>query len=73
MLWEAERNRFSFSEGVLYNQFLSVADYEVVRRYAEEIGVLIWANVANRTVVVTKEGHDPVKRFWKQQSRNSSI
>ena len=71
MLWEAERNRFTFSEGVLYNQFLSEADFEVVKQYAENLGVLIWANATNRTVVVTKEGHDPVKKFWKQQNRGN--
>ena len=70
MLWENERNRFTFSEGVLYNQFLSVADFEVVKHHAESLGVLIWANATNRTVVVTREGHDPVKRFWKQHSRS---
>lgn len=70
MLWETERNRFTFQEGVLYNQFLSVADFEVVKHYAENLGVLIWANATNRTIVVTKEGHDPVKKFWKQQNRN---
>lgn len=70
MLWEDERNRFTFTGGVLYNQFLSVSDFEVVRSYADQLGVLVWANEGNRTVVVTKEGHDPVKKFWKQQSRN---
>jgi len=69
MLWETERNRFTFTEGVLYNQFLSVADFEVVKRYAEDLGVVIWASSANRTIVVTKQGHDPVKKFWKQQNK----
>lgn len=69
MLWEAERNRFTFTDGVLYNQFLSHADYETVRSYADQIGVLVWTNAKNRTVIVTKEGHDPVKKFWKQQSK----
>ena len=69
MLWEGERNRFSFTDGVLYNQFLSVADFETVRSYAENIGVLVWANPQKRTVVVSKEGHDRVKRFWKEQQK----
>jgi transcription initiation factor TFIIH subunit 4 len=69
MLWEAERNRFTFTDGVLYNQFLSVADFEKVRSFADQRGVLVWANAKHRTVVVTKDGHDPVKKFWKQQSR----
>ena len=27
-----------FTDGVLYNQFLSQADYETVRNYADELG-----------------------------------
>ena len=37
-LWEQERDRFTFSEGVLYNQFLSNADYDTVKNYAEQQG-----------------------------------
>ena len=32
-LWEQERDRFTFTEGVLYNQFLSQTDYETVRNH----------------------------------------
>ena len=38
-LWEQERDKFIFTEGVLYNQFLSQADYEMVRSYAEQSGM----------------------------------
>jgi len=41
-LWENERNRFLFSEGVLYSQFLSQTDFEVLRDHAVSTGVLIW-------------------------------
>ena len=41
-LWENERNRFIFTEGVLYSQFHSQADFEVLRDYALSIGVLTW-------------------------------
>jgi hypothetical protein len=37
-LWEQERDRFVFTEGVLYNQFLSQADYETVKNYADQLG-----------------------------------
>lgn len=33
-LWEIERDRFNFSEGMLYNQFLSQSEYEILRDYA---------------------------------------
>jgi hypothetical protein len=34
-LWELERNRFKFTDGVLYSQFLSQADFELLRDYAK--------------------------------------
>lgn len=41
-LWENERNRFIFSEGVLYSRFNSQTDFEVLRDHAATTGVLIW-------------------------------
>ena len=70
-LWAIERDRFNFNEGVLYNQFLSQADFEVLKNYAQELGVLVWHNPPRRTMVVTKNGHDDVKRFWKKHSKGS--
>lgn len=71
-LWENERNRYIFSEGVLYSQFLSQADFEVLRNYANDLGVLIWENEKKRTMVVTRSGHDEVKKFWKSYSKGNS-
>jgi len=68
-LWEQERDRFVFTDGVLYNQFLSQADYETVRNYADELGCVVWNSDQKRTLVVTKDGHDDVKRYWRQHSR----
>ena len=34
-LWELERDRLSFTEGVMYNQFLSQSDFEMLRDYAK--------------------------------------
>lgn len=68
-LWEQERERFTFTEGVLYNQFLSQADYETVKNYADGLGVVVWSLDEKRTVVVTKDGHDDVKRYWRQVSK----
>ncbi|KAK7487264.1 hypothetical protein BaRGS_00021492 [Batillaria attramentaria] len=66
-LWELERARITFTDGVLYNQFLSQADFEMLRNYAKEMDVLVWELPEKRVMVVTKEGHDDVKRFWKRQ------
>ncbi|XP_020626918.1 general transcription factor IIH subunit 4-like isoform X1 [Orbicella faveolata] len=70
-LWELERSRMKFTEGVLYNQFLSQADFETLKKYAEDLGVLMWANSSKRVIVVSRSGHDDVKRFWKRQKQNT--
>jgi len=67
-LWEKERDRFVFTEGVLYNQFLSQSDYDTVKTYADSLGVVVWCKDDKRTLVVTKDGHGDVKRFWRQYS-----
>ena len=72
-LWAIERDRFTFNEGVLYNQFLSQADFEVLKNFAQELGVLVWHNTARRTMVVTKNGHDDVKKFWKKHSKGGNM
>ncbi|KAM8977234.1 general transcription factor IIH subunit 4 [Pelodytes ibericus] len=70
-LWELERDRLRFSEGVLYNQFLSQVDFELLRNYARDLGVLVFENPARRVMVVTPGGHSDVKRFWKRQKQSS--
>lgn len=71
-LWELERDRFKFMEGVLYDQFLSQNDFELLRDYAKDLGVLLWDNAIKRVMVVTKGGHDDVKRYWKRQKQSNS-
>ncbi|KAJ0174375.1 hypothetical protein K1T71_010521 [Dendrolimus kikuchii] len=70
-LWESERNRFTYTEGVVYNQFLSQADFVVLRDYARQQGVLTWQNERSRTMVVRRAGHDDVRKFWKRYSKSS--
>ncbi|KAI4880055.1 hypothetical protein NFI96_019924 [Prochilodus magdalenae] len=57
--------------GVLYNQFLSQADFEVLRDRAQGLGVLVWQNAPHRVMVVTPHGHSEVKRFWKRQKSHT--
>ena len=65
-LWEMERDRLRYSEGVLYNQFLAQSDFEMLRKYAEEKNHLLWSNSQKRLMVVSKTGHDDVKKHWKK-------
>lgn len=65
-LWEMERDRIKEEEGVLYNQFNSASDFEIIERYAKERNVLLWSSAPKRCIVVAKSAHDDVKRFWKK-------
>ncbi|XP_067661083.1 general transcription factor IIH subunit 4-like [Haliotis asinina] len=69
-LWELERDRFKFSDGVMYNQFLSQNDFELLRDYAQDLNVLVWDNPSKRVMIVSRAGHDDVKRFWKRQKQS---
>ena len=57
--------------GVLYNQFLSQVDFEVLRDHARSLGVLMFENPPRRLMVVTPGGHPDVKRFWKRQKHSA--
>ncbi|TPP66248.1 General transcription factor IIH subunit 4 [Fasciola gigantica] len=66
-LWELERDRFVFQEGCLYEQFSKSTDFEMVRDYAKSIGALLWENPERRLMVVSRNGHEDVRKFWKQK------
>ncbi|KAG5873371.1 hypothetical protein JTB14_022974 [Gonioctena quinquepunctata] len=70
-LWELERNRLTYSEGVLYSQFLSQADFNVLKEYTKSNRCLIWYNKEKRTLVINKSAHDDVKKFWKRYSKGT--
>ncbi|KAK2511175.1 Gtf2h4 [Columba livia] len=63
-------DRLRFTEGVLYNQFLSPGDFALLRDHARALGVLLFENPARRLLVVTPGGHPDVRRFWKRQKHN---
>lgn len=69
ILWEMERQRLGTEDGVLYSQFLSDVDFNVVNDYAKQIGATIWSNPSKRLVVVTKKGHGDVKKYWKANKK----
>lgn len=62
-LWERERNRVQESDGYLWSDFTSQADYKLVRDYAASLSVLVWENEAKRIFFLKAEGHAPVKDF----------
>jgi transcription initiation factor TFIIH subunit 4 len=71
-LWEMERDRIVDQEGMLYIQFNSANDFELIEKYAKDMNVLLWSSTQKRCIIVSKAGHDDVKRFWKMQRPKTS-
>lgn len=65
-LWEREREKFVFTEGRLYSQFNSQSDFDLLRKYAESLGYLIFDNPSARVMVVHEDGHEGVRKYWKK-------
>jgi len=70
-LWELEKERIKTTSGYLYTAFSSQSDFEVVRDYARDNGLLIWEAEAERKLFVTGEGHVEVRNFV--QSRKVEV
>lgn len=43
--------------------------YEVNNAF-QDLGVLLWSNGTSRSMVVSKGGHEEVRRFWKRNKQN---
>ncbi|KAF9053804.1 transcription factor Tfb2 [Hymenopellis radicata] len=68
-LWELEKNRLKSEDGFLYNDFTSLADYELVLNYAKDLGVVLWENAAKRAFFATIDGHASIKTFIETRKR----
>ncbi|KAL4120363.1 hypothetical protein QTP88_013071 [Uroleucon formosanum] len=69
-LWENERNRLTYTDGVLYSNINTPNDYETIKNYAADIGALVWCDERRRNIVVSTDGHDDVRKFWKKQPKS---
>jgi transcription initiation factor TFIIH subunit 4 len=66
-LWQLERDRMTTTPGFLLKDFQSETEYETTRKYADEIGVLVWQNDKRRMFFVSRiEG---VKSFMAERKR----
>lgn len=65
-LWQLEGDRMKATVGFLFKDFSSQAEYEAPRKYAEEIGVLVWRQDRDRKFFVTR--HEQVAAFLKSKS-----
>lgn len=53
-LWEQERNRLTFCDGVLYSQFNSQTEYEALRKYAFVSVYLVSYEKKNFSISIVK-------------------
>ncbi|KAJ1734186.1 RNA polymerase II transcription factor B 52 kDa subunit, partial [Coemansia biformis] len=56
-LWERERNRLLPTQAQFYKGFARKQDFERIFKYAQDIGVILWASKEKCQMVVTRHGH----------------
>ncbi|CAG8837808.1 22970_t:CDS:2, partial [Racocetra persica] len=66
-LWEMELNRLIITDCYLYKDFRTFADYEVVLKHANTLGVVVWSNDSKRMIGIAEAGHERVKAFIKRK------
>ena len=64
-LWQLEGDRMKATVGFLFKEFNTQAEFEAPCRYAEEIGVLVWKNEAQRKFFVTR--HEQVAAYLRSK------
>lgn len=66
-LWEREKNRVVQNVGSLFTDFSSQHDFEQVRNYAQQYGVLLWQDESRRRFFVDESGNEPVRDFIRRR------
>ena len=64
-LWQIENERMESHSGFLFKDFANAAEFDACRKYAEEIGVLIWYSDAKRSFFVTR--HEQLRDYIKSR------
>lgn len=62
-LWQLELDRIQTFEGYLFKDFVSQQEFEVLNKYAMDIGVLLWSDKIKKRFFVTKKGIDQVADY----------
>lgn len=62
-LWQLELDRIQTFEGYLFKDFASQQEFEVLNKYAMDIGVLLWSDKSKKRFFVTKKGIDQVADY----------
>ncbi|KAJ2655855.1 RNA polymerase II transcription factor B 52 kDa subunit [Coemansia sp. RSA 1200] len=71
-LWERERNRLHPVHAHFYKDFNHKQEFERVFRYAQDIGVILWANTDKMQLVVTRAGHAKIVEIVRNQRSNTA-
>jgi transcription initiation factor TFIIH subunit 4 len=69
-LWQIEGERMKATDGFLFRDFASLAEYEALRTYAGELGVLVWKNDPKRLFFVSsmEKQVGGYLKIWKAQN-----
>lgn len=55
--------------GFLWTEFTSQADYDLVRDYANKLGLVIWENPQKRMFFANVEGHATIRTFIERRKQ----
>ncbi|OZC09991.1 Transcription factor tfb2 [Onchocerca flexuosa] len=67
-LWEDERRRLEFCNAIVYSSFESENEYLGLKEYVNSQAILLWYDDVQRLIVITEEGHESVKAWWKMKA-----
>ncbi|KAK6110465.1 Transcription factor Tfb2 family protein [Brugia pahangi] len=67
-LWEDERRRLTFCSAAVYSSFESEKEYFGLKGYVISQNILLWCHDVQRLMVITEEGHENVKVWWKMKT-----
>lgn len=70
-LWQLELDRIVAFEGSLFTDFSNYEEYELLRKYAEEIGCLLWSDSTKRKLFVTEEGKSQLISYAKRHAKKA--
>ncbi|CAI4914808.1 ANM_HP_G0101630.mRNA.1.CDS.1 [Saccharomyces cerevisiae] len=65
-LWQLELDRVITYEGSLYSDFETSQEYNLLSKYAQDIGVLLWKDDKKKKFFISKEGNSQVLSSLKE-------
>ncbi|CCF59694.1 hypothetical protein KAFR_0H02850 [Kazachstania africana CBS 2517] len=71
-LWQLELDRVITYDGSLYSDFENSTEYNMLSKYAQDIGVLIWKDDKKRKFFVSKEGNTQVLDYAKRKLKKKA-